>query len=71
VQIQNLQSLAAAMSLARQMELMEQYTVAQPKTAARGLLPAPPPRHALPAPAAPKAAPPTVTIDGRPVKRLS
>jgi len=28
VQIQNPQSLAAAMSLARQMELMEQYTVA-------------------------------------------
>ena len=71
VQIQNPQSLAAAMSLARQMELMEQYTVAQPKTAARGLLPVPPPRHALLAPAAPKAAPPTVTIDGRPVKRLS
>ena len=71
VQIQNPQSLAAAMSLAQQMELMEQYTVAQPKTAARGLLPVPPPRHALPALAAPKAAPPTVTIDGRPVKRLS
>jgi hypothetical protein len=39
VQVHNLQSLAAAMSLARQLELREQYTPTPPKGAPRGLLP--------------------------------
>ena len=71
VRVHNPQSLAAAMSLARQLELREQYAPAPAKAAPRGLLPAPPPRLALPAPPADKAATPTVTVDGQPVKRLS
>ncbi|XP_066374128.1 uncharacterized protein [Miscanthus floridulus] len=68
VQVHNPQSLAAAMSLARQMELMEQYTPAPPRAAGRGVLPAPAPHLALPAPKAPA---PNVTVEGRPVKRLT
>ena len=59
------------MSLARQLELREQYTPAPTKAATRGLLPAPTPRLALPAPPVDKAAAPPVTAEGRPVKRLS
>ena len=53
VRIQNPQSLAAAMSLARQVELMEldRPAPAPARAAPRGLLPAPAPRPALPAPA--------------------
>jgi hypothetical protein len=50
VQVHNSQSLAATMSLARQLELREQYTPTPTKAAARGLLPAPALRLALPAP---------------------
>jgi hypothetical protein len=56
VQTQNPQTLAAAMSLARQFELMEQYTTAPAFTTPtdqpgpKALLPAPPPRLLLPAP---------------------
>jgi hypothetical protein len=76
--MQNPQSLAFAMSLARQFELMAEYmTVPAPaapaRAPARGLLGTPPPRLALPAP------PPTgerapVAVnpgDGRQAKRLS
>jgi hypothetical protein len=66
------------MSLARQMELREQYSAAAaaaPKAAPRGLLPAPQPRLALTYPQGSlqgsKAAMPNVTIEGRPVKRLN
>ena len=72
VRIQNPQSLAAAMSLARQFELREQYTAPAPRAAHRPLLPAPPPRLALPAPPAPKpATPATITVEGRQIKRLT
>jgi hypothetical protein len=73
VRVLNPQSLAAAMSLARQLELREQYTAAPPRPADRGLLPVPvpAPRLALPAPPAPKADTSTVTMEGRPVKRLT
>ena len=74
VQVHNPQSLAAAMSLARQMELREQYTAtatAPPKAAPRGLLPAPQPRPALTYPQSSKPATPNVTVEGRPVKRLN
>jgi hypothetical protein len=79
VQVHNPQSLAAAMSLARQLELREQYTLTTasaataPKGAGRGLLSAPPQRLALPAPPGPgtKPAAPTATVEGRPVKRLT
>ena len=69
VRIQNPQTLAAAMSLARQMELREQYTAPPAKAATRPLLPAPPPRLALPAP--PGAKPATITMEGRQIKRLT
>jgi hypothetical protein len=76
VRIHNPETLAAAMSLARQVELME---IARPapapaRPAPRGLLPAPAPRPALAAPPPPLAlpAPPTAaTVDGQQVKRLS
>lgn len=71
IRVHNPQSLAAAMSLARQLELIEQSTPAPPpaRPAPRALLPAPPRRLALPAPerAAASAAP----VAGNPVKRLS
>jgi hypothetical protein len=59
------------MSLARQLELQEQYTAAPPHPADRGLLPVPAPRLALPAPPASKADMSTVTVEGRSVKRLT
>jgi hypothetical protein len=71
MRVLNPQSLAAAMSLARQLELREQYTAASPRPAGRGLLPVPAPRLALSAPLAPKADTSTVTVEGRPVKRLT
>jgi hypothetical protein len=56
VRILNPQSLAAAMSLARQVELMEQDRQPPPtsKGGQRALLPPPAPRAALPAPSAPR-----------------
>ena len=73
VQMQNPQTLAAAMSLARQFELMEQYTAAPAKGPARGVLGAPGSCPALPAPTAAteKAQVPANQGDGRPAKRLS
>jgi hypothetical protein len=71
VWVHNPQSLAAAMSLARQLELREQYASTAAKATSRGVLPPPPPRFALPATPAEKVAPPTVPVDGQPVKRLS
>jgi hypothetical protein len=71
VRVLNPQSLVAAMSLARQLELREQYTTAPPRPAGRDLLPVPAPRLALPAPPAPKADTSTITVEGRPVKRLT
>ncbi|XP_066349333.1 uncharacterized protein [Miscanthus floridulus] len=66
------------MSLARKLELREQCGVAAAppprpgRDHQRGLLPAPPPCLALPAPnTAPAPAPQPVTIEGRQVKRLS
>jgi hypothetical protein len=59
------------MSLARQLELREQYASVPAKVAPRGLLPAPAPRLTLPAPQIDKAAVPMVTVDGRQVERLS
>jgi len=50
VQTQNPQTLAAAMSLARQFELMEQYTAAPAKAPARGILHTPGTRPVLPQP---------------------
>src|SRR6185503_15089944 len=59
VRIQNPQTLDAAMSLTRQFELREQYSTPVTKLAPRPpLLPVPAPRHALPAPQAPKPAAP-------------
>jgi hypothetical protein len=54
VRIHNPQTLGAAMSLARQLELREQYMTAPAaaRPPARGLLPAPQPRAALPPPPA-------------------
>jgi hypothetical protein len=71
VRVLNPQSLVAAMSLARQLELREQYTAASPRLASRGLLPVPAPRLALPTLPAPKADTSTITVEGRPVKRLT
>lgn len=72
VEVHNPQSLSVAMSLARKLELREQFAApaAPPRAAGRGLLPAPCVLPALPAPAA--AAPAnTITVEGRPVKKLS
>jgi hypothetical protein len=62
VRIHNPQTLAAAMSLARQLELMELHTPTPTpsRAASRPLLPAPPSRPALPAP------PPTPAIAAPP-----
>ena len=76
VEVHNPQSLVIAMSLARKLELREQYYTAAvpappaPRQATRGLLIGPPPQLALPAPP-PRAAAPSLTIEGRQVKRLS
>jgi hypothetical protein len=70
--IQNPQSLAAAMSLARQFELCEQYTAPASRAPGRPLLQAPPARLTLAAPPAAKpVAPATITVEGRAIKRLS
>ena len=75
VAIHNPQSLAIAMSLARKLELRDQCALAVAPPARpqqKGILPAPAPRLALPAPAtpaAPQQAP--VLVEGRQVKRLS
>jgi hypothetical protein len=58
------------MSLARQLELREQYTAVPPRPAGCDL-PVPAPCLALPAPPALKADTSTVTVEGRPVKRLT
>ena len=72
VEVHNPQTLAGAMSLARKLELREQYAAPAPRAATRGLLAAPPPRLALPAPpGANPPAPNTLTVEGRPIKRLS
>jgi hypothetical protein len=72
VRIQNPQSLAAAMSLAHQFELREQYTALATRASPHPLLPAPAARLALPAPPGAKAATPaTITVEGRTIKRLT
>jgi len=73
VRIQNPQTLTAAMSLARQFELREQYSTPAPKAAPRSpLLPAPGPRLTLPAPQPPRtAAPASISLEGRQIKRLT
>jgi hypothetical protein len=72
VWIQNPQSLAAAMSLARQFELRQQYTARAARALSRPMLLASAVRLALPAPPGAKAATPaTITIEGHPIKRLT
>ncbi|XP_066359602.1 uncharacterized protein [Miscanthus floridulus] len=78
VELHNPQSLAVAMSLARKLELRDQCAAAAAPPLRlgcdpqRGILPAPPPRLALPAPnTAPVPTPQPVTVEGRQVKRLS
>jgi hypothetical protein len=57
------------MSLARHLELREQYAPAVAKAPSRGVLPSPPPRFALLAAPTEKAAPSTVPVGRQPVKR--
>ncbi|KAI4330765.1 hypothetical protein MLD38_029019 [Melastoma candidum] len=72
VEVHNPQSLAGAMSLARKLELREQYATPPPRPAVRALLPPPAPRLALPAPPATNpTASAAVTLESRPVKRLT
>jgi hypothetical protein len=71
VRVHNPQSLAAAMSLAHQLELREQDTPAAAKAPSQGVLPSPPPRFVLLAARAEKPAPTTIPVGGQPVKRLS
>jgi hypothetical protein len=72
VRIQNPQSLAAAMSLARQFELRQQYTARAARALSRPVLLASAVRLALPTPPGAKAATPaTITIEGHPIKRLT
>jgi hypothetical protein len=71
VRIHNPQSLAAAMSLARQLKLREQYSPTPAKATSRGLLPSPPARLAMPAPPTDKTTPALITREGQQVKRLS
>eukprot|EP00267_Zea_mays_P046571 XP_020398954.1 uncharacterized protein LOC109942005 [Zea mays] len=60
------------MSLARQFELREQFVAPAARAPGRPLLPAPAARLALPAPPGAKpAAPGTITVEGRTIKRLS
>jgi hypothetical protein len=70
VQQQNPQTLAAAMSLARQFELMEPYLFPT-KAPAKGVLPMPGPRLALPQNPVIKAALATTSAEGRTVRRLN
>jgi hypothetical protein len=65
VRIHNPQSMAAAMSLARQLELREQYSPAPAKAASRGLLPPPPARLAMPAPPTDKTTLAPITREGQ------
>jgi len=74
VEIHNPQTLAAAMSLARKLALRDQYTA--PPSRAPGRVPLPATSARLPLPAlpttpAPTAASTTITVEGRPVKRLT
>ncbi|KAI4302130.1 hypothetical protein MLD38_037914 [Melastoma candidum] len=72
VEVHNPQSLAGAMSLARKLELREQYAAPPPQPAVCALLPPPAPRLALPAPPATNpTASAAVTPESRPVKRLT
>jgi hypothetical protein len=71
VRIHNPQSLAAAMSLARQLELREQYSPAPAKAASQGLLPPPPARLAMTAPPTDKTTLAPITVEGQQVKRMS
>jgi hypothetical protein len=71
VRIYNPQSLAAAMSLARQLELQEQYSPAPVKAASLGLLPPPPARLAISAPPTDKTTTTPITGEGQQVKHLS
>ena len=71
VGLQNPQSLAAAMSIARQLELREQIVASLAKTAPRGTVMATTPRPAILGSGANKAPTPTITVEGRPVKRLT
>ena len=72
VEVHNPQTLAGAMSLARKLELREQYTATPPRAATRGLLPTPVQRLALPAPpATTSSTSATVTVEGRSIKRLT
>ena len=72
VRIHNLETLAAAMNLARQVELMETDRPVQPspRQGQRALLAPPPCPAILPPPAATTAAPATST-ESRPIRRLS
>ncbi|XP_066371037.1 uncharacterized protein [Miscanthus floridulus] len=70
--IQNPQTMATAMSLACQFELWEQYAAPATRPSAHPLLLAPAARLALLAPMGAKpAAPTTITIERRTIKRLS
>lgn len=72
VEVHNPQTLTGAMSLASKIELREQYTAPRPRAAPHGLLPPLAPRLALPAPPpANQPTPATVTMEGRPVRRLT
>ena len=73
VRIHNPETLAGAMSLARQVEQMELSRLPPPATrgAPRALLPAPAPKPPLLALPAPPAAAPPPRQDGPPLKRLS
>jgi hypothetical protein len=71
VRIQNPQTMAAAMSLARQFELREQFVAPVTRAPGRRLLPAPAARLALPTPPGAKPTEPgTITVEGRTIKRL-
>ncbi|XP_073362850.1 uncharacterized protein [Aegilops tauschii subsp. strangulata] len=75
VEIHNPQSLAVAMSLARKLELRDQCALASAppvRFQQKGILPAPVPRLAPPAPAPPAAPQPAPVLpEGRQIKRLS
>ena len=73
VEIHNPQSLVAAMSLAHKIDLRNSYVAPAARVPPRDrlLLPAPAPRLALPADNADKAAPATITVEGRLVHRLT
>jgi hypothetical protein len=66
MEIHNPQSLAAAMSLVCKLKLRDQCAVPPPRATHRALLPAPAPCLALSVPPAA-----TITVEGRPVKRLT